>query len=270
MIRQNKTINSETKYEIETENYRFDIIKKRMKLGDEYYEIFNEKGKQCVKIVNYHDNEEIIYLQHLNYFESCSKNKSLMMKHGTLEMLNGMLEFVNRDNPSKKYYFEDDSSIRIEGHEIQLNILYVLLYGMTWYMINIKAIPTDNEFVEKLERINNYMTSKKDELKAFLKIDKEEEIINKETLNNILLNSNSNNKNIKIKGIKRIYEESKTSREFIQKIYKRYGMGIFLLVNYYGYYEYINRKIHSQLNFNAEMEIPKEYIESINVIRDKK
>ena len=45
-------------------------------------------------------------------------------------------------------------------------------------------------------------------------------------------------------------------------------MGIFLLVNYYGYYEYINRKIHCKLNFNSEFEIPKEYINEISVIRE--
>ena len=48
------------------------------------------------KIVKFIDNDEVIYLQHLNYFESCSKNKSLLRKNGTLEMLNGMLEFVYR------------------------------------------------------------------------------------------------------------------------------------------------------------------------------
>jgi hypothetical protein len=290
IIRQNKTINSENKYEIKTKNYIFQVNKKRMKSGDEYYEIFNKKGRTCVKIAKYHDNEEIIYLQHLNYYESCSKNKSLIRKYGTLEMLNGILEFVNRESPLKKYYFEDDSmnlskrsgdkelfsgtpvkensSIRIEGEQISLNILYVLLYGETWYMININAIPLDMDFIEKLERINNYLINNKDELIAFLKIDKEEEIINKDKLNKIL--SNSNNKNIKIKGLKRIYEESITSRDFLQKLYKIYGMGIFLLVNYYGYYEYINRKIHSKLNFNIEFEIPKEYIKEISVIRDIK
>jgi len=268
IIRQNKTINSENKYEIKTKNYIFQVNKKRMKSGDEYYEIFNKKGRTCVKIAKYNDNEEIIYLQHLNYYESCSKNKSLIRKHGTLEMLNGILEFVNRESPLKKYYFEDDSSIRIEGEEISLNILYVLLYGETWYMRNINAIPLDMDFIEKLERINNYLTTNNDELKAYLKIDKEEEIINKDKINKIL--SNSNNKNIKIKGLKRIYEESITSRDFLQKLYKIYGMGIFLLVNYYGYYEYINRKIHSKLNFNIEFEIPKEYIKEISVIRDIK
>jgi hypothetical protein len=268
IIRKNKTVNSETKYEIITSNYIFEINKKRMKSGNEYYQILNEKGRECVKIAKYHENEEIIYLQHLNYFESCSTNKSLMRKHGTLEMLNGMLEFVNREYPDKRYIFEDDSSITIEGKRISLNILYVLLYGETWYMRNINAVPLDRDFLEKLERINNYLTLNKDEFITFIKIEDNEEIINRETLNNIL--TNSNNKKMNIKGLKRIYEESITSRDFLQKIYKRYGMGIFLLVNYYGYYEYINRKIHSKLNFNTEFEIPKEYINEISVIRDIK
>jgi hypothetical protein len=266
IIIQNRTINYEKKYQINTENYIFIVNQKNMKSGDKYYEIFNEKGKICVKIVKYNDNEGTIYLQNLNYFESCSKNKSLMRKHGTLEMLNGILEFVYKENSDCNYYFEDDSSITIEGKKISLNILYILLYGKTWYMKNINAIPLDKDFIDKLERLNNYLDTNKDELKSFLKIEYQDDIINREKLNNIL--STSNNKNIKINNLKKIYEDASSSRDFLQKIYKKYGMGIFLLVNYYGYYEYINRKIAIKLNFNIMMEIPKEYINNISVIKE--
>ena len=267
-IKSNMTINTNTNFEVITNNYKFVVNHKKMKSGNEIFEILNGQNKICVKIVKFIDNNEVIYLQHLNYFESCSKNKSLLRKNGTLEMLNGMLEFVYRLYPNQKYYFEDDSSITIGGHILRLNILYVLIYGKTWYMKNINAIPIDKEFNQKLSTINEYLTSNLDELKAFFIFEEGNEMINEETYNIIL--SKSSNKNLKksniFNSIKKIYNESTSSRDFLQKINSKFGMSIFLSGNYYSYYDYINRKIHSKLNFNTEMEIPEEYMNSLNVI----
>lgn len=263
---------------IKTKNHEFKLEITKIKSGDIYYTILNKKGEYCIRIKRDKEIEKEIFIQYLNYYKSCSQ-KNL------LEMLLGMLEYIRESNKGEelKYYLEDDSTIEMYGKKIKLNIIYILMYGKTWYMKNVEAIPISNEFVENLEKINNYMINNKDKLIHFFNLKEEMKNIenNKESENNknniikiplkileeIKKNKNNNitSKSI-ISNIKKIYRESKSSREFLNELYKKYGMKIYLIIDYYSYYEYIAYKLKSQLYFNTYMEIPLKYIEKIDVL----
>ena len=76
------------------------------------------------------DLKDDIYLQHLNFYESCATNKLLIKKTGTIEMLFAVLEYIKQQYGNDlKYFFEDDSKIYIEGITLNLGIIYILLYG---------------------------------------------------------------------------------------------------------------------------------------------
>ena len=79
-----------------------------------------------------------------------------------------------------------------------------------------------------------------------------------------------NNKNITKKQIwqhiKKIYKLSLNSREFLKLLYKKYGMSIFIILNYYEYYKYISLKLKCSIYFDAFMVIPNDFINNINVI----
>ena len=69
---------------IKTSNYIFQVEYIKSKSGNDYFTIFNDNN-YCIRIKKDVENPDDIYLQHLNFFESCAKNKSLinyMVKHG--------------------------------------------------------------------------------------------------------------------------------------------------------------------------------------------
>ena len=149
-------------------------------------------------------------------------------------------------------------------------------------MKNINALPCDINYLKNLSIINNYLDNNKDNIfKFFIQISKNNEN-NLNNENNILdkiisqdfINLISKN-NIKItkkqiwKDIKKIYNLSSNSRIFLQKLYKKYGMGIFIILNYYEYYQHIIFKTKYSLDFNILMQIPNDFINNINVIEVK-
>ena len=276
-IQNNKNIIEEKDILLKTDNYTFEIKYNKMKSGNEYFTIFNNKNMYCIRIKKDIENTDEIYLQHLNFFESCSKNKSLMRKNGTIEMLLSILQYI-RDfyNKDLKYFFQDNSSITIYENKLKLNLIYVLLYGKTWYMKNINAMPYDKNFLSNLEIINEYLENNKDNITYFFKESIEkinnnniyETIISKDFMNIISKNNTEITKKQIWKDIKNIYTSSLNSREFLQLLYKRYGMIIFILLNYYEYFEYIViYKIKYSLDFNTLMVIPTDFINNINIIR---
>jgi hypothetical protein len=44
-----------------------------MKSGNEYFTIYNKNGNYCIRIKKDFEEPTEIYLQHLNFFESCIK-----------------------------------------------------------------------------------------------------------------------------------------------------------------------------------------------------
>jgi hypothetical protein len=271
----NKIIMNENNIKIKTENYEFIVIIERMKSEDEYFTIYNKKGEYCIRIKIDNDLKNDVYLQYLNFYESCVINKSLIKKTGTIEMLFAVLEYIKQQYGNDlKYFFEDDSKIHIDGITLNLSIIYILLYGETWYMKNIKAIPVSKEFLETLNIINNYLVNNKDKLSYFFEFNFNN---NNNSYENIISNKlftiiQSKYKNITKKKlfskIKKIYNLSNNSREFLYNLYKYFGMIIFVLIDYYKYYKYITYKFKKSLNFNSYMQIPTYYVNSFEVIKN--
>lgn len=270
----NKIILNQNKIKIKTKNYEFHVIIEKMKSGDKYFIIYNKKGEYCIKIKIDNDLKNDIYLQYLNFYESCVINKSLIKKTGTIEMLLAVLEYIKQEYGNNlKYYFEDDSKIYIEGITLNLGLIYILLYGETWYMKNVKAKPVSEEFIETLNIINNYLINNKDKLSYFYK----QEFNNNNNLyDNIISNKLFNIIKIKYKNItkknlfnkiKKIYNLANNSREFLYNLYKNFGLIIFVLIDYYKYYKHITYKFKKSLNFNSYMQIPTDYINCINIIQ---
>lgn len=169
-IKNSKTIIEDKIILIKTNNYSFEINYTKMKSGNEYFTIFNNNNQYCIRIKKDIENTNEIYLQYLNFFESCSKNKSLYRKIGTIEMLLCILQYIrNFYNIKLNYFFQDDSSINIAGHKLKLNLIYILLYGETWYMKNIHAIAISKEFNDNLLFINEYLDNNKDNIINFFK-----------------------------------------------------------------------------------------------------
>jgi hypothetical protein len=271
----NKIILNQNNVKIKTENYEFHVIIEKMKSEDKYFTIYNKKGEYCIRIKIDNDLKNDIYLQYLNFYESCAINKSLIKKTGTIEMLLAVLEYIKQQYGNNlKYYFEDDSKIYIEGITLNLGIIYILLYGETWYMKNIKAKPVSEEFIETLNIINNYLINNKDKLSHFFKLNFNnnnnnlyDNIISNELFNIIKIKYKNITKKNLFNKIKKIYDSSNNSREFLYNLYKYFGLIIFVLIDYYKYYKHITYIFKKSLNFNSYMQIPTDYINSIEIIK---
>ncbi len=269
----NKIILNQNNVKIKTENYEFHVIIEKMKSGDKYFTIYNKKGEYCIRIKIDNDLKNDIYLQYLNFYESCAINKSLIKKTGTIEMLLAVLEYIKQEYGNDlKYYFEDDSKIYIEGITLNLGIIYILLYGETWYMKNIKAKPVSEEFIETLNIINNYLINNKDKLSHFFKLNFNnnnlyDNIISNELFNIIKIKYKNITKKNLFNKIKKIYDLANNSREFLYNLYKYFGLIIFVLIDYYKYYKHITYIFKKSLNFNSYMQIPTDYINSIEIIK---
>lgn len=270
----NKIIMNENNIKIKTENYEFHVIVEKMKSRDEYFTIYNKKGEYCIRIKIDNDLKNDIYLQHLNFYESCATNKSLIKKIGTIEMLFAVLEYIKQQYGNDlKYFFEDDSKIYIEGITLNLGIIYILLYGETWYMKNIKAIPVSSEFLETLNIMNDYLINNKDKLSYFFEFsfnnsnNSYENIISNKLLNIIKLKHKNITKKKLFDKIKKIYNLANNSRDFLYNLYKYFGMIIFVLIDYYKYYRHITYIFKRSLNFNSYMQIPTDYVNSFEIIK---
>ena len=282
----NYNSNNDFKYEkyiikrvlVNTDNYNFEITLSKDTISDEYFTIYSSE-KECCGIMK--DNlENIIYIRHLNFFETCAKNKSLVKKTGTLEMLFCALQYV-RDyyNIEFKYVFQDDSSIKINDIILSLKVIYILLYGETWYMKYIDAKPDDIRYSESLNILNNYLNSTKDNIIYFFKftINENNNSNNNSQIDNLISDKIFilfKNKNVDLTKkklvsiIKKIYKKSVSSREFLLELYKIYGMIIFLVINYFGYYKKILEKLKIKLYDETDMVIPLSIINNIDVIRN--
>lgn len=270
----NKIIINKNNIKIKTENYEFQVTVEKMKSGDEYFTIYNKKGEYCVRVKIDNDLKNDIYLQHLNFYESCATNKSLIKKTGTIEMLFVVLEYIKQQYGNDlKYFLEDDSKIYIEDITLNLGIIYILLYGETWYMRNIKAIPVSKEFLETLNVINDYLVNNKDKLSSFFEFTFDnnnnlyENIISNKLFNILKLKHTNITKKILLNKIKKIYNLANNSREFLYNLYKKFGMIIFVLIDYYKYYKHITYIFKKSLNFNSYMQIPTDYVNSFEVIK---
>ena len=275
----NTIVNENDDILIKTSNYAFEIKYTKMKSGNEYFTMYDNNSHYCIRIKKDVEEPNEIYLQYLNFFESCAKNKSFVRKNGTIEMLLSILEYV-RDFYAIElnYIFQDDSSINILGHILKLNLIYILLYGKTWYMKNLNAFCISEEFNINLQIINEYLDTNKDSLSKFFKksfefnteINNEnnisETIILEDFINLISKNNKTITKRQVWKDIKKIYKSSETSRDFLKLLHKKYGMSIFIILNYYEYYQYISNKLKKILYFECYMQIPNDFINNIHVL----
>ena len=283
----NKIFNEVNNILIHTSNYSFEIEYAKTKSKNEYFTIYNNKGEYCIRIKKDIDEPNKIYLQHLNFFESCAKNKSLIRKVGTVEMLLSILQYVhNFYGKEFKYIFQDDSSINIIGYKLKLNLIYILLFGKTWYMKNLNAFCTAEEFNINLQIINEYLDNNKDNITKFFRrtfesiippseINLEINSVNNSISENIILedfinliskNTNKFTKKQVWQNIKKIYKSSSSSRDFLQLLYKKFGMSIFIIVNYYEYYQYVSNITEKILYFESYMQIPNDFINIIDVL----
>ena len=262
---------------INTFNYTFEIKYLKVKLGTEYFTIFNGNANSNCFIKIKKDNE--IQIQDLDFFEICTRNKSLL-KNENIVMLLSILQYVNNFyNKELNYIFQDNSSINILGHKLKLNLIYVLLYGKTWTMKNLNAFSNSSEFNVNLQIINKHLDGNKDNLYKFFRKSLEfnseiniqnnnieEYIILQEFIDLVFKNGESITKGQVWKNIKKIYKYSINSRDFLQLLYKKYGFAIFTILNYYEYYQYVSMKLLKVLSFECYMQIPNDFINSINVI----
>jgi hypothetical protein len=282
----NYNSNNDFKYEkyiikrvlVTTDNYNFEITLSKDTISDEYFTIYSSE-KECCGIMK--DNlEHIVYIRHLNFFETCAKNKSLINKTGTIEMLFCILQYVRDYYKTEfKYIFQDDSSIKINDTILSLKIIYILLYGETWYMKYIDAQPDDIRYSESLNILNNYLDSTKDNIIYFFKftINENNNSNNNSQIDTLLSDKIFilfKNKNVDLtkkkllNEIKKIYKKSVSSREFLLELYKKYGMIIFLVINYFGYYKKILEKLKIKLYDETDIVIPLSVINNIDVIRN--
>ncbi len=254
------TILKKNKITIKTKNYEFEIINNLMKTNDEYFVIYdknfvNEKIKICV------DEENIIYLEDIDFYNN----------HKMIEMLFALLQVIR--NNKKLYYFEDKST---------LSYICILLYGETWYMKNIYAIPSDKNFSNSLQKINDYLDNNKDKFYKYFNIERLISITRNKKINNFniqnLLINNIILENIKIEGgieiskkkllieIKNCYNSSNSSREFFGGLYQKFGMSVFSIIDYMEYFKFVEKKLKTYLHFDSYMEIPQDVISKIDVI----
>lgn len=282
----NYNSNNDFKYEkyiikrvlVTTDNYNFEITLSKDTISDEYFTIYSSE-KECCGIMK--DNlEHIVYIRHLNFFETCAKNKSLIKKTGTIEMLFCILQYVRDYYKTEfKYIFQDDSSIKINDTILSLKIIYILLYGETWYMKYIDAQPDDIRYSESLNILNNYLDSTKDNIIYFFKftINENNNSNNNSQIDTLLSDKIFilfKNKNVDLtkkkllNEIKKIYKKSVSSREFLLELYKKYGMIIFLVINYFGYYKKNLEKLKIKLYDETDIVIPLSVINNIDVIRN--
>jgi hypothetical protein len=148
-------------FSILSNNNSFEVKYTKMKSGNEYFTIYNNKGDYCIRIKKDIEESNKIYLEHRIFFHVETK---------TIEMLLAILQYVNNFYGKEldlKYIFQDYSSINILGHTLKLNLIYILLYGVTWYMKNLNAFCISEEFNINLQIINNYLDTHKDDLYKF-------------------------------------------------------------------------------------------------------
>lgn len=271
---------------LKTSNYEFEVKYRKMKSGCEYFMISNE---QCSIIIKkYIEIPDDIFLEHLDLFDYDFNDSSGETR--SVEMLLAILQYV-RDfyGTNLNYIFQDNSLINILGEQLKMNLIYILLYGKTWYMKYVNAVSLPNEFNQNLAFINEYLDTTKDNITKFFRRSFEyigennnnhnnnhDDENNKKTISDIVVLDHFLDlmiqKNAAItkrhiwKNIKYIYSLASSSRHFIKLLYKKYGMAIFVILDYYEYYQYISYKFEKILHFECHMQIPNDFINSINII----
>jgi hypothetical protein len=145
----------------------------------------------------------------------------------------------------------------------------------------VDAVSLSNEFNQNLQIINEYLDTSKDNIIKFFRrsFENMNEINNNNNNNNIsdivilddfihlIQKNNETVTKVHIwKNIKSIYSLASSSRYFLQLLHKKYGMAIFIILNYYEYYQYISIKKKISVDFNNLMIIPNNFINSINVL----
>ena len=213
------------------------------------------------------------------------------------------MKYILEDNSSQIY--NQQSKIKINNTELYLSIINILLFGKSLYTEYLNAQPYDepyetpynNSEINRLNILNNYLINNKDQFyKFFIKsydeyryfinhntdknYNNNEFLINKiisdDFMNNIISDDfmniiKLNEINISKKHIwnfiRNKCKKADCSRDFLQSLYKKFGLSIFLILNYKEYSKYIGLKHMISLNILELMIIPDEIIKSINVYK---
>ena len=116
--------------------------------------------------------DNIIYLQNISYNLKCSMNKVMQNgKNGTVIMMRTAIEFATHLFPNAKILeFQDNSST--SDKSINLSTYSYLLYGKTWYQINLYPMnlyiidKNKQVLLKKYDEVLATYDSFKDEFKA--------------------------------------------------------------------------------------------------------
>ena len=152
---------------LKTSNYEFEVKYRKMKSGCEYFMISNNNS-HYVQMKKYIEIPDDIFLEHLNFFDYDFNDSSGETR--SVEMLLAILQYV-RDfyGTNLNYIFQDNSLINILGKQLKMNLIYILLYGKTWYMKYVDAVSLSNEFNQNLAFINEYLDTNKDNITKFFR-----------------------------------------------------------------------------------------------------
>ena len=262
---------------LKTSNYEFEVKYRKMKSGCEYFMISNNNS-HYVQMKKYIEIPDDIFLEHLNFFDYDFNDSSGETR--SVEMLLAILQYV-RDfyGTNLNYIFQDNSLINILGKQLKMNLIYILLYGKTWYMKYVDAVSLSNEFNQNLAFINEYLDTNKDNITKFFRrsFEYNDEINNNNNhisdivvldhfLDLIIQKNAAITKRHIWKNIKYIYSLASSSLHFFKLLYKKYGMAIFVILDYYEYYQYISYKFEKILYLDCHMQIPNDFINTINAL----
>jgi hypothetical protein len=139
---------------LKTNNYIFPCLEEKSEYNEDIrYLIGNpyHKPKPCI-LSNYDKEMKILIIDELTYYTTCSINRKMEKKDGTIEMIQGFLKAILRKYPELEQVELTDKSfypIKDIGN-IPLPEYMLLKDGMTWYQKYFNATPSSKTNVNKI------------------------------------------------------------------------------------------------------------------------
>jgi hypothetical protein len=150
-----------------TDNYSFHVIREKPTKNQYFYTIGNVNKAPCLVIlVCKHDDKWLMCIEDLHYEPTCSFDKKLPKKTGTIEMVQGAIKAVMQKHPKVSVVELQDKSkfLNKNGVWLPLPEYRVIMKGKTWYQEHFGAEPTRDGLKLKLLR---YFRKRK-ELKEYM------------------------------------------------------------------------------------------------------
>jgi hypothetical protein len=186
------------------------------------YVIIIGEGIHCVDINVYRkipmehislDSKSVAQLQGLSYDASCNMNGSHVKGQGTIDILVVALLFIGVKFPYvTTLRFQDTSKIKCKNNiYVDLSYLSIAKYGRTWYQDKFGATCLDKKVQSKINKINKHFTAAIEI--AFDSFWEKYISLYAKDMQHVILSS-------MYEGMKRIYEDSSTLREFFIDVSK--------------------------------------------------